>query len=55
MNKELDPKLSRLFADYAPAIESSVFLARMQTALDLEECRARWRFAIGWTAVALLM
>ncbi len=55
MNRELDPQLSRLFADYAPEIDSSSFLAQLRARLDREQRHARWRSAIGWSAGATLL
>jgi hypothetical protein len=54
MNEQLDPQLSRLFSNYAPALESSAFLAQLQLALDRAEHRARWRMAAGWSAIAII-
>jgi hypothetical protein len=52
MNEQLDPQLTRMFTDYAPALESSEFLAQLQQALDRSQRRAWWRSAVSWTAIA---
>jgi hypothetical protein len=55
MDKQLDPQLSRLFSNYAPAFEATAFIAQVNSALDRAERHSRWRSASGWAAIALIV